>query len=248
VFWRLIAWHEITHQNRIIKHHEYDTRAKDIWEAVTKTKKESGDPKLCWAADITLLDILIDECGCTTELFSNIMNTYHRFTERRTLSIHQPFTKHAKLYYDGLIDEAFKGGVYGNPPFDGTTTDNNTINRTLNKAEQTTLKDEPFRAIFFLPLTPEKLKIRLEHPNATLLMRFTNNTIPFTPDSHWYGSHKGKTGCYDQQNTNLVLIKYENVRAEEEIQKINYETLNKKLANWYLNILPPQKRQNQTLK
>ena len=82
VFWRLIAWHEITHQNRIIKHHEYDTRAKDIWEAVTKTKKESGDPKLCWAADITLLDILIDECGCTTELFSNIMNTYHRFTER----------------------------------------------------------------------------------------------------------------------------------------------------------------------
>ena len=79
-------------------------------------------------------------------------------------------------------------------------------------------------------------------------MRFPNNTIPFTPDSNWYGSHKGNTGCYDQQNTNLVLIKYENVRAEEEIKKINYETLNKKLANWYLNILPPQKRQNQILK
>jgi hypothetical protein len=45
-----------------------------------------------------------------------------------------------------------------------------------------------------------------------------------------------------------VLIKYENVKAEDEIKKITYETLYTKLANWYLNILPPQKRQIQTLK
>jgi hypothetical protein len=73
--------------------------------------------------------------------------------------------KHAKLYIDGLSDEAFKGGVYGNLPFDGTTTQNNTIHCTLDKAELTTGKDEPFRAIFVLPLNPEK---GLEHPNATL--------------------------------------------------------------------------------
>jgi uncharacterized protein (DUF927 family) len=79
-------------------------------------------------------------------------------------------------------------------------------------------------------------------------MSFPNNTIPFTPDSHWYGTHTGKTGCYNQQNTNLVLIKYENAKAEEEIKTIKYETLYKKLANWYLNILPQQKRQIQTLK
>ena len=91
--------------------------------------------------------------------------------------------------------------------------ENNTINRTLDKAEITTLKSEPFRAIFFLPLTPEKLEKRLEHPSATLLISFPNNTIPFTPDSHWYGTHTGKTGCYNQQNTNLLLIQYENAKA-----------------------------------
>ncbi len=242
-FWKLIAWHEITNQDLILEKHEYDERAKDIWDVVTNTKKESGDAKLCWAADITLLDILIDECGCTSELFSNIMNTYHRFTERRSLCTHKSFTKHAKLYYDGLLDDAFKGGVYGNPPFDGTITRNNTIKRTLDKAETTSSNEEPFRAIFFLPLTPNKLKERLEHPNVKLLMKFPNNTVPFTPDTHWYGLNKGKPGCYDEENTNLVLLKYENPAAETNIQIINYPTLYTKLANWYLNILPPHKRQ-----
>jgi hypothetical protein len=120
---------------------------------------------------------------------------FDRITESISLYTHRSFTKYAKLYKDGLSDEVFTGGVYGNPPFDGTTTQNNTIIRTLDKAELTSTKDEPFRAIFFLSLTPGKLEKRLEPPNIKLLMKFPNNTVPFTPDTHWYGLHKGKPGC-----------------------------------------------------
>jgi len=85
-FWKLIAWHETTHTNIVMPVRDYDDRAKDIWEAITKSKEESGDSSLCWAADPTLLDIITDECKCSMELFSNFMNTYHRFRERRTLA------------------------------------------------------------------------------------------------------------------------------------------------------------------
>jgi hypothetical protein len=80
VFWRLTAWHEITNQQRVMPIESYDKRAKDIYDVIRQTNTESGDASLCWAADKTLLDILIDEYGCTTELFSNILSTYHRFS------------------------------------------------------------------------------------------------------------------------------------------------------------------------
>ena len=78
-FWKLIAWHDLTQNRKVLKLWEYDARAKDIWDTITDTKHESGDESLCWAADTTLLHILIDECSCTTELVSNMINTYHRF-------------------------------------------------------------------------------------------------------------------------------------------------------------------------
>ena len=75
MFWRLTAWHEITNPQRVVPIESYDKRAKDIYDAIQQTKTESGDASLCWAADKTLLDILVDERGGTMELFSNILNT-----------------------------------------------------------------------------------------------------------------------------------------------------------------------------
>ena len=103
-----------------------------IIHAVIQSKQSSGDESLCWTADRLLLDILIDECGCERELFSNILNTYHRFSTRRVLSIHASFATHVGLELDGLAMDAYQGVVYGNPPFDGRHADRDTINMTLN--------------------------------------------------------------------------------------------------------------------
>jgi hypothetical protein len=241
VFWKLIAWHDITHQSQVMPLEHYDTRAKDLWEAVTRTKEESGDSSLCWAADPTLLDIIIDECKCTTELFSNIMNTYHRFSERRSLYAHPAFATHANLCIDGLSDEAFQGCVYGNPPFDGRLQGLDTINKALDKAELRSESHVPFRGVFFLPLTDARLRQRLSHPNVSLVIKFPNGTVPFTPDSYWYGRQKGGTACYDEEHTNLVLLKYENNGADLEWGAVDGESLSTKLAAWFLSLLPTHK-------
>ena len=247
-FWKLIAWHDITQNKKVLKLWEYDARAKDVWDAITNTKHESGDESLCWAADTTLLDILIDECSCTTELFSNIMNTYHRFKRRYSLYSHPSFINASKLYLDGLSDEAYVGCVYGNPPFDGRSMGKNTIIRALDKAEQVASMDDSFRAVFFLPLSPAKLEQRLTHPCAKLLMTFPNGTVPFTPDSHWYGTTKGQTACYEQSSTNLVLIMYEKPSHTNHLPLINHERLNAKLAAWYMSIMPETKCTYENLK
>jgi hypothetical protein len=87
---------------------EYDKKAMHhIWEAVTQAKASSGaSSSLCWAADRLILDNLIDECGCERELFSNILNTYHRFKNRRILKVHHAFERHGGLELDGLVEEA----------------------------------------------------------------------------------------------------------------------------------------------
>ena len=94
---KLTAWHKITNQQRVMPIKSYDKRAKDIYDVIQQTKTESGDASLYRAADKTLPDKLIDDWGCTTELFSNILNTYHRFPERRALYAHLAFPKRAKL-------------------------------------------------------------------------------------------------------------------------------------------------------
>ena len=153
-FWKLIAWHDLTQSKKVLKLWEYDARAKYIWDTITNTKHESGDESLCWAADTTLLDILIDECSCTTELLSNIMNTYHhRFKRRYSLYSHPSFINASKLYLDGLSDQAYMGCVYGKPPFDGRCVGKNTLVRALDKAEQVASLNDPFRAVFFRPLS-----------------------------------------------------------------------------------------------
>ena len=59
---------------------------------------------MCWAADRLLLDIvLIDELGCERELFSNILNTYHRFKSRRMLQRNESFAKYAGIEIDGRL-------------------------------------------------------------------------------------------------------------------------------------------------
>ena len=118
-FWKLISWHYLSNKKEILSIQEYDVRAKHMWEAITMSQEQSGHKSLCWAADRTLLDIFIDVCGCTQELFSNILNTYHRFESRRSLHVHPAFKDNANMETNGLDPTTYTGVTYGNPPFDG---------------------------------------------------------------------------------------------------------------------------------
>ncbi len=185
-FWTLIAWHHLSHELQPLPLCAYDARAENIVDAVLLAKSSSGDSSLCWAADRLLLDILVDECGCERELFSNILNTYYKFKFRRMLSVHPAFQQYGGLEFDGLCLSAYEGVVYGNPPFDGRFAGRDTINRTLDNAELASTSKSGFRGVFFLPLSKRKLSKRLLHPRVKLLMRFPNNSIPFIPESYWF--------------------------------------------------------------
>ena len=114
-----------------------NARAADIWEAIDNAEVDSEGAKLCWAADRLLLDIIIDELGCEKELFSNILNTYHRFKTRRMLrQRNKSFTKQAGIEIDGLHPDTYHYCVYGNPSFDGNVRGKNTIIETLGAAEK----------------------------------------------------------------------------------------------------------------
>ena len=235
-FWTLIAWHDLTWSDRPEPLDRYDKRAADIWQAIADAEVDTKGAKLCWAADRMLLDILIDELGCEKELFSNILNTYHRFKTRRMLQRNENFAKHAGIEMDGLDPDAYEYCVYGNPPFDGNTQGKNTIIQTLNAAEQASENKESFRAVFFLPLSDSKLEGRLKHPRARLLIKFPNNSVPFIPDGYWHGGKKAK-GCYQQKHTHMVLIMYESKNIGT-LQPIDNDTLQRKLAAWFINKTP----------
>ena len=235
-FWTLIAWHELTQLEKPGPIKQYDKRAMDIWEAITNAEETSGGPKLCWAADRLLLDILIDELGCERELFSNILNTYHRFKQRCMLQENESFAKQAGIEIDGLRPNAYRRCVYGNPPFDGNVAGRNTIIKTLDAAQKASTETASFRAVFFLPLTDERLRARLSHPRAKLLMKFPNDTVPFIPDNYWYGGKKAR-GCYKEKHTHMVLIMYES-EDTGVLSPVNYDTLHQKLASWFINKTP----------
>ena len=232
-FWTLIAWHQMTHLENPLPISEYDARADNIWTAVTKSKETSGDRSLCWTADRLLLDIFIDECGCERELFSNVLNTYHRFKKRCMLFVHQPFAENAGLETDGLRLEAYEGSVYGNPPFDGR---HDTIRKTLDTAEEASMCRTGFRAVFFLPLSAVRLAERCMHPRAKLLMKFPDDSIPFIPDDYWYGGSY-TAGCYRQSHTHLVILMYESENIGS-LKPVKLGVLQDKLAAWFMHITP----------
>jgi hypothetical protein len=56
-----MTWHDLTQKELPLPQEKYEQTAKDLSEAITTAQDNSGDKSL-WAADRTLLDILIDEC------------------------------------------------------------------------------------------------------------------------------------------------------------------------------------------
>ena len=104
--------------------------------------------------------------------------------------------------------------------FDGNVRGKNTIIETLDAAEKASTEKDSFRAVFFLPLTDSKLKGRLTHPRARLLVKFPDNSVPFIPDGYWHGGKKAR-GCYQQKHTRMVLIMY---KSENNGVSLYYST------------------------
>jgi len=238
-FWMLIFWHEMTtSQPKPLSY--YDRRAYDIWHAIKQARETSGSPSLCWATLRTLLDVLIDEIGCDTELFSNILNTYFRFRARRMLQANEPFAVNAAISVDGLHKSAYQGNTFGNPPFDGRVKGKNTITETLDQAEAACERPTPFRGTFLLPLSKQALSQRLEYEHVTLIMRFPNDSLPFIPNDYWFDK-KMTTGCYNQKNTNLVILLYQNSKhTDSAFPVLNMDNLHRKLARWFICETPPR--------
>ena len=107
---------------------------------------------------------------------------------------------------------------------------------TFDAAEKASTEKDSFRAVFFLPLTDSKLKGRLTHPRARLLVKFPDNSVPFIPDAYWHGGKKAR-GCYQQKHTRMVLIMYES-ENNGVLQPIDNDTLQQKLAAWFINKTP----------
>ena len=229
-FWNMITWHALTQSKEALPIQDYDARAHDIYMAAQSTE----NPSLCWATDRELLDIFIDVIGCTAEIFTNILNTYHRFTNRRSIQPYHAFPG-ANVSLDGTHPEAYKGIIYGNPPFDGAK--QNTINKMLNLAEQAALGNEPFRGVFVLPLSPHRLEHRLKHRGATLLARFPDNTVPFIPYHYWQ-DNINKAKYYKQANTNIVILMYESANRQG-LLPIDTHCLNARIASWFIRKSSP---------
>lgn len=234
-FWNMICWHDMTDAVRY-DIAAYDNRASDIFQAITQNKEQSGPSSFCWATPRDLLDIFIDDIGCTEELFSNIENTYHRFEGRRMLYVPPPFATKANILLNGLLEDAYCGCVYGNPPFDGKTTGNNTIKKMLNAAQRACITRVPFRGVFVIPLSPGNLKHRLTFPHVSVLFKFPDNTLPFISAKHWRTGCK-TTGFYKNPYTNIVILLY-NSPNQCDLPPLNIESIQKKLAIWYLKTAP----------
>ena len=242
-FWKLIAWHDLTHANKPLESSQYDARARDIHAVIGQTAgRTPKEDSLCWATHRTLLHIICEELQCDTELFSDLMNTSPLFKKRRSLAIHQAFRRHGGLQQDGLDPTAYEGSVYANPPYDGST-----IEASMNIARERASRPG-FRATYFVPMTAKRLAEFKKEPRSTLLMRFPTNTVPFIHAEYWRGNSQRNGGLrkwYDEKHTEMVLVM---IQSDDlaHLRPVNIHNLQEKLAAWHISVMPPHLRSLRT--
>jgi hypothetical protein len=243
-FWKLVAWHELTHADMPMPSAAYDARAKDIHTVVGHTADRGGDAdKLCWAAHRTLLHIIVDELHCETELFADMMNTFSRFKRRRTLRTHRAFSKHGGLERDGLNVSAYEGSVYANPPYDGAT-----ILASMALARERARRPG-FRGVYLVPMAPDRLAhFRTSERHGTVLAEFPNGTMPFIHSDYWKGDSQrndGRKGYYKQKDTTVVLVMFESedLGTLTPIDMRRFET---RVAAWHRSVMPQRLRKRET--
>ena len=265
-FWKLIAWHHLSTKKTPLHMTEYAERAHDVHMAVEACKHESGDPKNCYAIRRDLLDILIDdkhldEDGC--ELFSNPLNAHPRIHSRRCIPTRKmkralkPFCSNGKIGFDGLALDAYinpitgRGrNVYGNPPFDGK--DNNgatsAVMTTLALGARAAQTSSGFTGVWILPLSVKNQKKWIAK-GYELVFRFPRDTIPFIPHGYWTGDEPYKlpgSGCYKDDFSDVVIIAIDSNKYERK-PVFDWRATQKKIARWFINVLPESKITNRRL-
>ena len=243
-FWKLVAWHDLTHTSMPMPSAAYDARARDIHAVVGHTADRGRNAdRLCWAAHRTLLHIIVDELQCETELFSDVMNTFSRFKRRRTLRTHPAFRTHGGLEQDGLDIAAYEGSVYANPPYDGVT-----ILRSMSIARERARRPG-FRGIYLIPMTPDRLeRFKMEERHGKVLAEFPNGTMPFIHSDYWKGDSQrndGRRGYYVQPDTTVVLVMFESedLGPLAPIDMCRFKT---RVAAWHRSVMPRQLRIEET--
>jgi len=197
---------------------------------------DNSKQKLCWATHRDLLHIFVEHLGATSELFCNIMNTFHRFETRRTLGIPRGYAAFNDFLEDGTDEGAYVGVVYANPPFDGQE-GGRTVARTLDLCQQRASSTVGFRAVAVVPMSPATLVARAQHPRARVLLVGMDNTVPFVPDGVWYGKARYTGRCYRERHTQVVVIMYESEDLGD-LTPVVWDNLYGALASWYAAVIP----------
>jgi len=135
----------------------YERRAQDLNHAVLDVATSSGalhrdtnKQKLCWATRRDLLRIFVEHQDTELEMLCNIMNTFHRFSNRRTLGVPRGYGVANNFEEDGLLAVGYQGTVYANPPYDGHE-GRCTVVGSMDIAEQRALSTHGFRGVFVVP-------------------------------------------------------------------------------------------------
>eukprot|EP00959_Pyramimonas_sp_CCMP1952_P123162 2574821-Pyramimonas_sp.AAC.1 len=98
----------------------------------------------------------------------------------------------------------------------------------LDQAESANVYHREFRGVFILPLSPKRLRKRLKHPCATLVMEIPNDCMSFIP-AHYWQDGKNNAKCYNQASTNMVILLYRSKYADN-LPLFSFKSLQAKLA------------------
>ena len=242
-FWKLIGWHDLSRADTPQPSAVYDRRAADIYTVLRNNDRTPREDKLCWAAHRTLLRIIMEELHCTTELFSDLLNTFHVFEGRRSLDAHHSFRMASGVRRDGLDPTAYTGSVYANPPYDGML-GRGTIDRSIALAERRAAEGPGFRAVFLVPMKDDKLARFAGGQHNTVLMKFPRGTIPLIHPDYWRGTYTrdgGRKKWYDHPTAHMALLMVQSERLEG-LAPVDRRSLERRLAEWHQSVMPPDKR------
>ena len=243
ILWKLLKWWTPPHGSTTsgTQAHAF---ANDVREALHHVQEHAHrqpttacdrgtlrDKSMCWASDDTFQDIMIDIFGPrapdTTpiiEMFSDILNTYHRFNSRAMAHCPAPFAQGGNILENGCDRRHWANAyVLGNPEYNG-----------VKQGEQ----DMILQAIAHAPLArraaliiPDVAEYRaaITRTGGSIAFQWKSQSIGFTPDDYWKGiARKRNVG---KISTPMILAVWTTPTADA-LHPVDTEALNRRLTAW----------------
>ena len=114
--------------------------------------------------------------------------------------------------------------------------------KTLALGARAAQTSSGFTGVWILPLSPKNQKKWIAK-GYELVFRFPRDTIPFIPHGYWTGDEPYKlpgSGCYKDDFSDVVIIAIDSNKYEGK-PVFDWTKTQKKIARWFLNVLPEKK-------